>query len=338
LEKKLKDDEIISLKESFDELSKTIISNVRDEFSEWLENLKIEVLPLTLTQSQNSWNNYFSGKLPFPSKKNRKDLPDSIIFEAISENFSEDNKLVFISEDGNLKNELRKLGYVENFTDLDSFILDKKFQDLLTEPPHIFIEKRVDDLKIYLEENRDLIDDLFVKEIKKHSNDIELSILNIHEFNNDEFYDFSIDYIEMPYLLNKINFTSINYYGDSKIRFNATFEVSEASVSFFMDKISAFNYKYREDDPDYDLYKDEIYDDFYINDSSSYDHSAEVIQEFSSIIFKVDITLKFNFKEKELKEFIDAEDFNLEVDYFFKKDTPFKLEAIENIEIETYDF
>ena len=66
------------------------------------------------------FESYFSGGLPYQQPKNRKDIPDSFIFEEIKK-LSQKNQITFISCDNNLFEKSKKIVGVKSFTCLKDF-------------------------------------------------------------------------------------------------------------------------------------------------------------------------------------------------------------------------
>lgn len=62
-----------------------IVESVVSIADTYLKTFNVERLGLTLEQAERAFSSYFDGDLPFSSKKCRKDIPDSFIFESLIE-------------------------------------------------------------------------------------------------------------------------------------------------------------------------------------------------------------------------------------------------------------
>jgi len=76
-------DQVQNYLDGFVGLEQEILSCADSELKLWLEEVDGEFLLITQTQTEHAWKAYFDGEPPFSERKNREDIPDSFIFQAI---------------------------------------------------------------------------------------------------------------------------------------------------------------------------------------------------------------------------------------------------------------
>lgn len=109
--------EVDGIKMSIDELSSSIKSRVDGIMQKWIDENRVNILPLKNEYTTLVFENYFVGGGVFRSKKERADLPDAFINLSISELHSSLGRLVIIIKDGVFK---KSLSRNEEFVVLDS--------------------------------------------------------------------------------------------------------------------------------------------------------------------------------------------------------------------------
>lgn len=72
-----------TLRQQLQTFRETTLHDAQRRYQEWLRSAQAEVMPLTLIQSQNAWDSYFAGAVPFRTRKSRIDLPDGHILQAL---------------------------------------------------------------------------------------------------------------------------------------------------------------------------------------------------------------------------------------------------------------
>jgi hypothetical protein len=95
---------------------------VEAEFDAWLADLDAEEYPLTLEQAQGAIDDYFTGKPPFKSLKNRNDIPDSFIWRSLLDIVEESDRLHFITADDALFDAAKGHPNIVPHRTLDDFI------------------------------------------------------------------------------------------------------------------------------------------------------------------------------------------------------------------------
>lgn len=104
---------------------------VEGALSSWATDNKAIVVQLNTNQALAAMEAYFNGMPPLKSPKERKDIPDSMIFQAIAELASD--ALTVICEDGNLGTACASLQNVTTFIALADFIESPAIQDEIKE-------------------------------------------------------------------------------------------------------------------------------------------------------------------------------------------------------------
>ncbi|ELY3597326.1 PIN domain-containing protein [Cronobacter turicensis] len=109
--------EVDRIKMNIDELSNGIKSRVDGVMQKWIDENRVNILPLRNEYTTSVFENYFVGGGVFRSKKERGDLPDAFINLSIAELHSSLGQLVIIIKDGVFK---KSLSRNEDFIILDS--------------------------------------------------------------------------------------------------------------------------------------------------------------------------------------------------------------------------
>lgn len=109
--------ELDAIKMSIDMLSFSIESRVDDVMRKWIDENRVNILPLKGDYTAPVFNNYFVGGGVFRKKKEREDLPDAFINLSITELHSSLGRLVIIIKDGVFK---KSLSRNKDFVILDS--------------------------------------------------------------------------------------------------------------------------------------------------------------------------------------------------------------------------
>ncbi len=209
---------------SFSILKKKLILDVREKFNLWCTELNVKKVALNFDQTRLALTSYFSGSAPYQSLKNRKDIPDSIIFEALKEINSEVDGLTFISEDQNLLKHIQTIG-INTFNKLEDFIGKKEIQEFLIE--HRITDEYFEGILTYLEGST----------LEEYLT-IDPKIFENKTIYDDSFYsdnnEAEIQHVDSPTHI-EFDLDDISYYGNSLIGFNVSFRI-EANVNLFIFK------------------------------------------------------------------------------------------------------
>ncbi|MFS3512544.1 MULTISPECIES: hypothetical protein [Citrobacter] len=109
--------EVDGIKASIDELSSSIKNRVDGVIQKWIDENRVNILPLKNEYTTPVFENYFVGGGVFRSKKERGDLPDAFINLSITELHDSLGRLVIIIKDGVFK---KSLSRNQDFVILDS--------------------------------------------------------------------------------------------------------------------------------------------------------------------------------------------------------------------------
>lgn len=209
---------------SFSFLKEKLILDVREKFNLWCTELNVKKVALNFDQTRLALTSYFSGGAPYQSLKNRKDIPDSIIFEALKEINSEVDGLTFISEDQNLLKHIQTIG-INTFNKLEDFIGKKEIQEFLIE--HRITDEYFEGILTYLEGST-------LEEYLK----IDPKMFENKTIYDDSFYsdnnEAEIQYVDSPTHI-EFDLDDMSYYGNSLIGFNVSFRI-EANINLFIFK------------------------------------------------------------------------------------------------------
>ena len=114
-------------------IKQNIQERMRTEFSNWVEQTHAKLHQLQLPLIEKTFKAYFAGLPPFKKKKNRDDIPDSLILETIKSIAIEGETVNVVVEDVALREACAHVELVKVFSSLDEFIGSPACQVLLKE-------------------------------------------------------------------------------------------------------------------------------------------------------------------------------------------------------------
>ncbi len=76
------------------------IEATRDSLEEWVDNLGVRVVPIASDHAGKVFTAYFAGQPPFKQAKNRADIPDAFIWQAVLDCCKAGTSCIFVSGDG----------------------------------------------------------------------------------------------------------------------------------------------------------------------------------------------------------------------------------------------
>lgn len=151
-------------------------------------------------------SSYFLGQAPFPEPKSRKDIPDAFIYQALQTISDKFGKILFISDDENLRTSCDKLSNViglKTFSDLFDLPDFKSINDQYKKIEHyadelIILEDSIDKLKEVADEDvfNELFNDTIISSPNIPDDNNEGRLINIEEVSNIEIDKTKIQYIE----------------------------------------------------------------------------------------------------------------------------------------------
>jgi hypothetical protein len=103
------------------------------EFVGWLNDVKATESTITVEDAQGAFNGYFDGVPPFKSIKNREDIPDAFIWQAVKRIAAEHKDLHFVVGDNTLRATADDHEEITTYARLDEFIQIDECQNALKE-------------------------------------------------------------------------------------------------------------------------------------------------------------------------------------------------------------
>ena len=203
-----------------------IVRHAKLHYLSWLCDMKTERCELTLDNYKNTFDDYFEGKSPFKSIKNRKDIPDGLIFQNIKQICSKEKNVHFISEDKEFLTACKgSLANLQTYHSLDDFIksdICKAFIDVDESEESLVLDYCKNNLSELISRIGTVIPNFLawksITSDKIPDDNNEGTIVNSDEPNNIN-YDFS----------------EVVYYGGGIIVIPCTFEV-DVGVSYYLYK------------------------------------------------------------------------------------------------------
>lgn len=104
---------------------------IEDQIDLWLKENNVEVFEISRTLTTNLFDNYFDGVGAFKKKKNRCDIPDAVIYDAVIQ-ISRNEPLSLIVKDEHLKEQFDRLPNVRTYESLELFLAQGEIQEKLT--------------------------------------------------------------------------------------------------------------------------------------------------------------------------------------------------------------
>ena len=101
------------------------------EFGGWLNAVNATESKIILNDAQGAFNGYFDGAPPFKSIKNREDIPDAFIWQAVMRLASEHKDLHFVVGDNTLRAAADDHEGITTYAKLDEFIQIDECQESL---------------------------------------------------------------------------------------------------------------------------------------------------------------------------------------------------------------
>lgn len=258
--------------------------NIEQEFSDrFFCDLSAKKLKIKHKHTLNVFKDYFSGKGVFANKKERKDIPDAFIFEAIKDLKEKNLSVVVLVEDKRFANACKEAG-IATYDKLKDFLESDEIQETLAaNSQKDFIEYITQANHQQLNIDLDLADHLDGKEItSKHlpSDNNDATIMSV-----DDTFDL------------KIHLSQYTHYGENKL--SVPFScIANISIMFFVHKADYYSY-------DHQFSSLGDWNKHYFN-----------VEEEVEVLVKGDLVLDFssvNFKDHELNYEECLDDISFEV-------------------------
>lgn len=209
----------------------------------WIEENQVVVPLIKDTSIDDIFKSYFSGTGAFRNKKQREDIPDAVILDAI-EKLAKEDKLFVVAKDGAL---------IEAIKDIDNVVLFKDLTEVIEIPQ---LKATLDELNASERKVTSIIQTLSTfdscYEISQHL--IDNCLVEVEGFYDE-------DFVELPYGLRDIDLTehevhvrnlkevlvdSPRYLGNGKFAYALSAEC-EAELSFYCgnEAYESLSYQYR---------------------------------------------------------------------------------------------
>ena len=125
-------DQLVALSSQIEQRRSEIVQAAMAGFTQWVEGHGVSHVPLSHTQATQAMEAYFEGSPPLRAAKDRKDIPDAMIYQSVRE-LATNGALTFVCQDGNLSAACKQLPGVSVHTTLAEFIADEDIQRMILE-------------------------------------------------------------------------------------------------------------------------------------------------------------------------------------------------------------
>lgn len=219
------------------------IKEVNRSVDSWVAENKVVVPLISETSIEDIFKSYFSGTGAFRNKKQREDIPDAVILDAI-EKLAEEGELLVVAKDGAL---------IEAIKDIDNVVLFKDLTEVIDIPQ---LKEPLAELNASERKVTSIIETLSTYD---SSYEISEYLTNNYLVEVEGFY--GEDFVELPYDLSNIGLTdhevrvlnlndvsidSPRYLGNGKFVYSLSADC-DAELSFYCenDAYESLSYEYR---------------------------------------------------------------------------------------------
>lgn len=273
--------EIEVIEDKIFELKKQSLNKLKDNFTSFFDDLKVERNTFKEHHAHNVFDRYFKGENPFKNKKERQDIPDAFIFEIIKDIKNENDNCVVLVKDNALIKACEEAD-IKYFKSLSEFIKTDEIQEALK------IQENIEGLIKYLKENNYLTIYLEDQHIK------DLNYVTIHD-NELIKSDDNTAQISSQYYPNNIqcDYSTYTNFGNGNIGFSTTFDI----------EVNAY----------LNVFKSDYYSDSYFGNFS---HVEELNDHYFTVegtfLLSVELDLIVNYSKIKLSD--DIENFEDVID------------------------
>ncbi|CAH6972531.1 PIN_12 domain-containing protein [Vibrio chagasii] len=219
------------------------IKEVNRSVDSWVAENKVVVPLIAETSIEDIFKSYFSGTGAFRNKKQREDIPDAVILDAIAK-LAEEGELLVVAKDGAL---------IEAIKDIDNVVLFKDLTEVIDIPQ---LKETLAELNASERKVTSIIETLSTYD---SSYEISEYLTNNYMVEVEGFY--GEDFVELPYDLSNISLTehevrvvnlndvsidSPRYLGNGKFAYALSADC-DAELSFYCenDAYESLSYEYR---------------------------------------------------------------------------------------------
>lgn len=219
------------------------IKEVNRSVDSWVAENKVVVPLISETSIEDIFKSYFSGTGAFRNKKQREDIPDAVILDAI-EKLAEEGELLVVAKDGAL---------IEAIKDIDNVVLFKDLTEVIDIP-------QLKEPLAELNASERMVTSI-IETLSTYDSSYEISeyLTNNYLVEVEGFY--GEDFVELPYDLSNIGLTdhevrvlnlndvsidSPRYLGNGKFAYSLSADC-DAELSFYCenDAYESLSYEYR---------------------------------------------------------------------------------------------
>lgn len=276
--------DVNKIKELAANLQKNGSENIEQKFSDlFYADLSARKLEIKHKHTKNVFNNYFSGSGVFASKKERKDIPDAFIFEAIKELKSKHNNVVGLIADKRFSKACSEINLI-TYEKIKDFLESDDIQEILANNSQKdFIDFIIQGNYPNINIGSELIDNLAGKEITSKyipSDNHDATIMSVGEVSDV-----------------KLNLSAFTHLGGGKLSVPFSCIVN-VSIMFFVFKADYYAY------------------DQQFNSVGDWNKHYFDVEEEGDVLVKGDLVLDFSgldFTDPELEYMHSLEDIIFEV-------------------------
>lgn len=121
------------VKESFIKIQDDLVTYPTTDFTKWINEIKGKIHFVSESHGAQVIEDYFEGAPPFKSKKNRLDIPDSFIWQVISDLANQVDVLYVVVNDKKVRDACESKKNIKAFESLDDFIKSDFCRSVLDE-------------------------------------------------------------------------------------------------------------------------------------------------------------------------------------------------------------
>jgi hypothetical protein len=223
---------LTSIKSQLEDEWENILLDSEQQFVEWAEDIEANRYPLCLDQTNKAMEAYFKGLPPLTSPKERKDIPDSFIVQAIDKLCIEHGLLYVVSNDQKIVNTFSKTKQVTIFSDLSDLIASEAIQNELKD---LDVIKNIDEIKTAFESYETEHGDIAGVISNEIGNELYGKTISDASIPDDNHEATIVGYDDAEDL--DFDFNSLTYYGDGQFGIPFSLKIN----------VSAFYYIFKAD-------------------------------------------------------------------------------------------
>lgn len=221
-----------SIKNKLEVEWENILLDAEQQFVEWSEDIDANRYPLCLEQTNKAMEAYFKGLPPLTTPKERKDIPDSFIVQAISKLCLEHGSLHVVSADQKIVDTFYETHQVTVYKDLSELIASEIIQNELKD---LDVINNIDDIKESFESYETEDGNIAERIAQDIGNELDGKTISDSSIPDDNHEATIVGYDDAEDI--KFDFNELIYYGNGQfgIPFNLTIVVNVVYYIFKSD-------------------------------------------------------------------------------------------------------